>query len=472
MAGRVARRRARRSRDRSRATALACDRASTRSLRIEDGAYAHILVPRAAARAAARTARPRASSPISSTAPCACNARSTICSRRVSIAAARVARSAACAPRCGSARTSCSSASRRTRRWARRSASSTSAARGFVNGVLRSLARPGPPWPLPAGDDVASIGVRTSHPDWIVQHASSTSSAPTTRIATLELDNEPPPVTLRVNPMRTTVEAADGRAARAGVEVAAGHARAGRAAACATPATSRALARDRATGASRRRTRRARRRRRARSAAGRARPRRRGGARRQGDGRGRAHARRRCSWSRRPAPGRGAHRARAPPHRLGARARSSPRRRRRPPARRCATASFDRVLLDAPCSGLGVLRRRPDARWRVATARRRATSRRCSATCWPTRPRAVRPGGRLVYSVCTLTPARDARRRRVGARPSFPSFVAERAAGRAVAAARPGRAARCRPTRGPTACSCSSLHPNDPPGTCRSLRRR
>ena len=40
-------------------------------------------------------------------------------------------------------------------------------AKGFVNAVLRRLAASGPPWPLPTGDDVASIAIRTSHPDWI-----------------------------------------------------------------------------------------------------------------------------------------------------------------------------------------------------------------------------------------------------------------------------------------------------------------
>lgn len=67
-------------------------------------------------------------------------------------------------------------------------------------------------------------------------------------------------------------------------------------------------------------------------------------------------------------------------------------------------ASFDRVLLDAPCSGLGVLRRRPDARWRVspddvddlAALQRRLLDAAADL---------VRPGGTLIYSVCTLTRA-------------------------------------------------------------------
>ena len=64
--------------------------------------------------------------------------------------------------------------------------------------------------------------------------------------------------------------------------------------------------------------------------------------------------------------------------------------------------TFDAVLLDAPCSGFGVLRRHPDIRWNrrpgdleALAARQRAL---LEAVC-----AAVRPGGRLVYAVCTVT---------------------------------------------------------------------
>ena len=62
----------------------------------------------------------------------------------------------------------------------------------------------------------------------------------------------------------------------------------------------------------------------------------------------------------------------------------------------------DRVLLDAPCSGVGVLRRRPDARWRLdpdAPERLAALQRHLIDAAVPL----LRPGGTLVYSVCTLT---------------------------------------------------------------------
>ena len=74
---------------------------------------------------------------------------------------------------------------------------------------------------------------------------------------------------------------------------------------------------------------------------------------------------------------------------------------RRPPF---PPASFDRVLVDAPCSGLGVLRRRPDARWRIdeaAVARLVELQRNLVGEAVGL----VRPGGHLVYSVCTLTDA-------------------------------------------------------------------
>lgn len=65
---------------------------------------------------------------------------------------------------------------------------------------------------------------------------------------------------------------------------------------------------------------------------------------------------------------------------------------------------FDRVLVDAPCSGLGSLRRRPDARWRIdsdAPDRLAVLQGELLTAAAPL----VRPGGRLVYSVCTLTRA-------------------------------------------------------------------
>lgn len=61
----------------------------------------------------------------------------------------------------------------------------------------------------------------------------------------------------------------------------------------------------------------------------------------------------------------------------------------------------DRVLVDAPCSGLGVLRRKPDARWRKAPAmlvELPALQQAILASA----AQCVKPGGVLVYSTCTI----------------------------------------------------------------------
>lgn len=65
------------------------------------------------------------------------------------------------------------------------------------------------------------------------------------------------------------------------------------------------------------------------------------------------------------------------------------------------TAAFDRVLLDAPCTGLGTLRRRPEIRHRLHPASPEemgSLQRRMLEQALPL----LRPGGRLVYSVCTV----------------------------------------------------------------------
>ena len=65
--------------------------------------------------------------------------------------------------------------------------------------------------------------------------------------------------------------------------------------------------------------------------------------------------------------------------------------------------TFDRVLLDAPCSGLGVLRRNPDAKWKkkeTDLTGLQARQRRFLETLAPL----VKQGGCLVYAVCSLEP--------------------------------------------------------------------
>jgi 16S rRNA (cytosine967-C5)-methyltransferase len=66
----------------------------------------------------------------------------------------------------------------------------------------------------------------------------------------------------------------------------------------------------------------------------------------------------------------------------------------------------DVVLVDAPCSGLGALRRNPDARWRL-TAEEVATFPPRQIGILEKFARLVKPGGRLVYATCSINRAEN-----------------------------------------------------------------
>ncbi|MGG6240539.1 16S rRNA (cytosine(967)-C(5))-methyltransferase [Nodosilinea sp. AN01ver1] len=67
---------------------------------------------------------------------------------------------------------------------------------------------------------------------------------------------------------------------------------------------------------------------------------------------------------------------------------------------------FDRVLVDAPCSGLGTLHRHADARWRQTPSSIVGLAKLQNALLTEA-ARCVKPGGTLVYATCTLHPAEN-----------------------------------------------------------------
>jgi 16S rRNA (cytosine967-C5)-methyltransferase len=70
---------------------------------------------------------------------------------------------------------------------------------------------------------------------------------------------------------------------------------------------------------------------------------------------------------------------------------------------RLVEAQFDRVMLDAPCSTLGTLARRPDARWRRSPEQVTELAQ-LQSELLDAGAAVTTPGGVLVYSVCTISP--------------------------------------------------------------------
>jgi 16S rRNA (cytosine967-C5)-methyltransferase len=265
---------------------------------------------------------------------------------------------------------------------------------GLVNAVLRRAARAGRSGlALPdSGDPIERLAVEWSHPRWLVERWVRELGV-REAVALLEADTRPPRVALRPNPRRTSREALHATLAAAGVATDHGRANAlvvvggaGRlrdlpaygeglfsfqgeasqlvAALLDVPATARVLDACAAPG------------------------------------------QKTLAIAERLAPGNpvvafdrhrtGLRRLRAEAVRLGVDVLVAQADALRPPT----TRRFDAVLVDAPCSGLGTLRRHPELKWRrrpddiprLATLQRGLVTKAAEL---------VQPGGLLVYAVCT-----------------------------------------------------------------------
>lgn len=75
---------------------------------------------------------------------------------------------------------------------------------------------------------------------------------------------------------------------------------------------------------------------------------------------------------------------------------------------RRSRATFDRVLVDVPCTGTGTWRRNPDAKWRLTPIDVAELVVR-QRTILDSAARLVKPGGRLIYATCSLLPEENDR---------------------------------------------------------------
>ncbi|MEM8868709.1 MAG: RsmB/NOP family class I SAM-dependent RNA methyltransferase, partial [Verrucomicrobiota bacterium] len=66
----------------------------------------------------------------------------------------------------------------------------------------------------------------------------------------------------------------------------------------------------------------------------------------------------------------------------------------------------DKLLIDAPCSGLGTLKRQPDLKWRLSQEQLTEVQQ-TQAELLQSYTRMLKPGGRLVYATCSVLPSEN-----------------------------------------------------------------